>query len=87
MKGEIAIVTDKCTGCGGAPVCRVFCGYGALELRDDPETFPFRRMHVVAERCTGCGGCVARGPKGSRILGCPWDAIRLVPASRPASPS
>ncbi len=77
MPTRIAFVTDKCTGCGGAPVCRVYCPCGALRLVDDHGHHPFKRVEVDAALCTGCGSCVARGPNGSRVFGCPWDAIRL----------
>ena len=80
MRTEIAFVTERCTGCGGAPVCRVYCPEGALQLVDDRDHFPFKRMQVNPTLCSGCGACVARGPKGSRIFGCPWDAIRLTAA-------
>ena len=77
MRTKIAFVTERCTGCGGAPVCRVYCPCGALRLVDDIDHFPFKRMQVDPNLCTGCGACVSRGPKGSRIFGCPWDAIRM----------
>ncbi len=76
---RVARVSELCTGCGGTPICVVFCPQGALELTDDAENVPFKMMEVNPSQCTGCGSCIARGPKGSRILGCPWDAIRLVP--------
>jgi NAD-dependent dihydropyrimidine dehydrogenase PreA subunit len=79
MQKRAAFVTERCTGCAGAPVCRIFCPCGALEIMEDRENFPFKRMQVNADSCTGCGSCVTRGPQGARILGCPWNAIRLTP--------
>lgn len=78
MQTRVAFVTEGCTGCGGAPVCRVYCPEGALQLVEDTNHFPFKKMQVDPALCSGCGSCVARGPKGSRIFGCPWDAIRLM---------
>ena len=77
MEPRIAFVTERCTGCGGAPVCRVYCPRGALETVEDVDHFPFTRVRVDRTLCSGCGACVARGPNGSRIFGCPWDAIQL----------
>lgn len=80
MSRKKAVVTEGCTGCGGAPVCRIFCPRDALVLFEDRENEPFRRMQVDESACTGCGSCVSRGPQGVHLLGCPWNAIRLVAA-------
>jgi len=72
-----AFVTDACTGCGGAPVCLVFCRYGALELMPDDENYPFGKMVVNRRLCRGCGLCIAGGNNGVRLTGCPWGAIRM----------
>ncbi len=77
---RVAVVTAFCTGCGGAPVCRVYCKYDALQLVEDPETYPLKRMTVNEKRCVGCGACVAAGREGLMLTGCPWNAIRLVTA-------
>ena len=82
MQKRVAFVTETCTGCGGAPVCRVYCPQGALRLVEDEDNFPFKRVQADPVLCSGCGACLARGPRGSRIFGCPWDAIRLVGGSR-----
>ncbi|MFZ5565320.1 MAG: 4Fe-4S dicluster domain-containing protein [Thermodesulfobacteriota bacterium] len=74
-----ALILDWCTGCGGVPVCRVYCKFDALHLVADEENYPFRRMTVDAVRCVGCGACVSGGPDGLVLTGCPWNAIRLVP--------
>jgi ferredoxin len=75
----IAYVNDRCTGCGGAPVCLRACKNGALELEWDTENYPLKRMRVNPFKCTGCGACVSRGDNGILTTGCPWDAIRLMP--------
>ena len=80
MRDKIAFVTEKCTGCAGAPVCRIYCPKGAFELTEDRDNYPFKRMRVNPERCSACGACIARGPGGSRLLGCPWDAICMIAA-------
>lgn len=77
---RVAFVSDFCTGCGGTPVCRVYCKYGALKLVEDPETYPLKRMTVDRDRCIGCGACISGGRDGLLLTGCPWDAIYLVTA-------
>lgn len=74
-----AMILDWCTGCGGVPVCRIYCKFDALQLVDDPDNYPFRRMTVNSVRCVGCGACISSGPDGLVLTGCPWNAIRLVP--------
>ncbi len=76
----VARVTESCTGCGGSPVCRIFCRRDALQLMDDPENYPFTKMRVDSSRCSGCGNCQAGGPDNIQVTGCPWNAIRLVAA-------
>lgn len=83
MHKRTAFVTERCSGCGGAPVCRIFCPHGALELREDRESFFFKKMEVKPGSCTGCGSCITRGPHGTQILGCPWNAIRLIQVRDP----
>ena len=29
--------------------------------------------------CIGCKKCTSKGPDGSFLDGCPWDAIEMVP--------
>jgi ferredoxin len=78
---RMAAIADWCTGCGGVPVCRVYCKFDALHLVEDTENYPFRRMTVDGGRCVGCGACVASGTQGIVLTGCPWNAIRLMPVS------
>lgn len=83
---QVACILDTCTGCGGQPVCRIFCKRKALWLADDPENYPFKKMRVDPEQCTGCGSCVQNGPQGIHLSGCPWDAIRLIPKKPAMTP-
>ncbi|MFZ5569962.1 MAG: 4Fe-4S dicluster domain-containing protein [Thermodesulfobacteriota bacterium] len=80
---KIARVTEGCTGCGGSPICRIFCSRDALRLMEDPENYPFKKMQVDSSRCSGCGNCQTGGPDSSHVTGCPWNAIRLVAAAEP----
>lgn len=73
-----AFVTGACTGCGGAPVCMIFCSYEALGMITDNENYPFRKIVVDSLLCKGCGSCVSSGTNGVRLTGCPWDAIQMV---------
>lgn len=73
---SVAQVSERCSGCG---VCKVFCTSGALDLIEEKDFPPLKKMQVDPALCTGCGNCLTRGPNGARILGCPWDAIRLIP--------
>lgn len=76
---RVAHVSDFCTGCGGVPVCRVYCKFDALQLVDDRENYPFKKALVDTGRCVGCGACVSSGQQGLMLTGCPWNAIRLIP--------
>ncbi|MFO8048863.1 MAG: 4Fe-4S dicluster domain-containing protein [Desulfosudaceae bacterium] len=75
---RVAVVSDLCTGCGGSPVCLVYCKFEALRLIDDPHNYPFKRIMVDREACIGCGACVSGGKDGLMLTGCPWNAISLV---------
>ncbi|OQX63932.1 MAG: hypothetical protein B5M56_01450 [Desulfococcus sp. 4484_241] len=74
---RVAVIAEWCTGCGGAPVCAVYCRQNALRLVDDPDNPPFKIMTVDADRCIGCGACVTGGANGIFLSGCPWGAISL----------
>ncbi len=74
---KIAVIDPWCTGCGGAPVCMVYCKSNALKPVKDPKAYPFMMMTVDSATCIGCGACVANGRQGLMISGCPWNAIHL----------
>lgn len=76
---KIAVIEPWCTGCGGAPVCMIYCKKGALIPVADHEAYPFKRMTVDSRLCIGCGACITSGPMETRLGGCPWDAIILKP--------
>jgi ferredoxin len=75
----LAVITDACTGCAGAPVCQPYCPVDACMLlvpaADAP---PYMRIWVDPLKCVGCKKCVTRGPEEQFLEGCPWDAIRMV---------
>ncbi len=77
---ELAIITEFCTGCAGSPACVDYCPveecmYWVPDL-DHP---PFGRIEVDPYTCIGCKKCTSKGPDGSFLDGCPWDAIEMVP--------
>jgi len=76
----LAMITDDCTGCAGAPVCQPYCPVDeCMLLVPAADAFPFVRIWVDPLKCVGCKKCVTRGPQGAFLDGCPWDAIVLVP--------
>lgn len=76
----LAVITDACSGCSGAPVCEIYCPVDECMLlvpaADGP---PHLRIWVDPLKCVGCKKCVSRGPEELFLDGCPWDAIRMVP--------
>lgn len=78
----LAVITDACTGCSGAPVCQIYCPVDdcmILVAADDAR--PFGRIWVDPLKCVGCRKCMSRGPEETFLEGCPWDAILMVPTS------
>lgn len=45
----------------------------------DPEYPPFGRIEVDKATCIGCAKCTSKGPDGTFLDGCPWDAIEMIP--------
>jgi ferredoxin len=75
----LAVVTDACTGCSGAPVCQIYCPVeDCMLLVPAEDAFPFGRIWVDPLKCIGCKKCVSRGPAETYLDGCPWDAIVMV---------
>ena len=78
----LAVITDACTGCSGAPVCQIYCPVDdCMVLVGADDAFPFGRIWVDPLKCVGCRKCVSRGPEETYLEGCPWDAIVMVPTS------
>ena len=77
---EIAVITECCTGCSGSPACVPYCPVAdCMYWVPDEEHPPFGRIEVDPELCIGCKKCTSKGPDGSFLDGCPWDAIEMVP--------
>lgn len=79
----IAVATAACSGCGGVPVCEVYCPVeNCMVMVPDPEAGPGGRMWIDPLRCVGCRRCLPGGPLGTFQEGCPWDAIVMVPTAQ-----
>jgi ferredoxin len=78
----LAIITDACTGCAGAPVCQIYCPVvDCMLLMPAEDALPAGRVWVDPLKCVGCRKCVSRGPDEAFLDGCPWDAIVMVPTA------
>ncbi len=78
----VAVTTENCTGCAGSPVCINYCPVDeCMYWIQDEDHPPFGRIEVDAQTCIGCKQCIAKGPDGTLLDGCPWDAIEMVPIS------
>ncbi|MFN8624813.1 MAG: 4Fe-4S ferredoxin [Candidatus Binatia bacterium] len=76
----LALITDACTGCAGAPVCQPYCPVDeCMILLPAEDAYPYGRIWVDPLKCIGCRKCTTRGPEGLFLDGCPWDAIAMVP--------
>jgi ferredoxin len=76
---QLAVVTECCTGCAGAPACVAYCPVAdCMYWVVDEEYPPFGRIEVDPLLCIGCRKCVGQGPDGAFLDGCPWDAIEMV---------
>ncbi|HLW78143.1 MAG TPA: 4Fe-4S ferredoxin [Terriglobia bacterium] len=77
---ELAVITECCTGCAGSPACVPYCPVeDCMYWVTDWEHPPFGRIEVDPSTCIGCKKCTSKGPDGSFLDGCPWDAIEMVP--------
>lgn len=78
----LALITDVCTGCAGAPVCQLYCPVDdCMILVPADDAYPYGRIWVDPLKCIGCKKCLSRGPEGLFLDGCPWDAIVMVPTN------
>ena len=75
----LAVITDACTGCAGAPVCQPYCPVDdCMLLVAADDAFPYGRIWIDPLKCVGCKKCASRGPDGTFLDACPWDAIAMV---------
>jgi len=78
----LAVITESCTGCAGAPVCQIYCPVELCMLSLPAEdAWPYGRIWVDPLKCVGCRKCISDGPDETLLEGCPWDAIRMVATS------
>ena len=75
----LAYITEACTGCAGAPVYQSYCPVEeCMVLVENPRAPAFGVIEVDPFKCIGCKKCVTKGPEGTLLDGCPWDAIVMV---------
>lgn len=75
----VAVVNSACTGCSGSPACVDYCPVeNCMVWVDDDENPPLGRIEVDPLLCIGCKLCTSKGPDGTLLDGCPWDAIDMV---------
>ena len=76
----LAVINENCTGCAGSPVCIAYCPVAdCMYWVPDNEHPPFGRIEVDPQLCIGCKLCTSKGPDGTFLDGCPWDAIDMIP--------
>jgi ferredoxin len=76
----LAVINDACTGCSGSPACVEYCPIDACMFWvPDSDHPPFGTIVVDPLTCIGCKLCTSKGPDGTFLEGCPWDAIDMVP--------
>lgn len=76
----LAVINDQCTGCSGSPACIDYCPVAeCMYWVPDADHPPFGRIEVDELLCIGCKLCTSKGPDGTFLEGCPWDAIDMVP--------
>jgi ferredoxin len=75
----LAVILDNCTGCAGSPACAEYCPVEACMFWvPDMDYFPAGRIEVDPNLCIGCKLCTSKGPDGTFLEGCPWDAIAMM---------
>jgi len=76
---ELAVISEVCTGCAGSPACVEYCPVAeCMFWVPDEDHPPFGHIQVDPKLCIGCKKCLAKGPEGSFLDGCPWDAIEMI---------
>ncbi len=76
---QLAYVNEACTGCAGSPVCQSYCPVDeCMVLVQNPSAPAFGVIEVDPFKCIGCKKCTAKGPEGTLLDGCPWDAIVML---------
>ena len=79
---QLAVINENCTGCAGSPACIAYCPVDTCMFWvPDEEHPPFGRIEVDKAICIGCAKCTSKGPDGTFLDGCPWDAIDMVETS------
>ncbi len=77
---RVAVISESCTGCSGSPTCAEYCPVeGCMFWVPDEANPPFGRIATDKRLCIGCARCTSRGPDGTFLDGCPWNAIDMVP--------
>ena len=77
---EIAVINECCTGCSGSPACVAYCPVEDCMFWLPDEDHPtFGVIQVDPQTCIGCKLCTSKGPDGTFLDGCPWDAIDMAP--------
>ncbi|MCS6806015.1 MAG: 4Fe-4S ferredoxin [Acidobacteriota bacterium] len=75
---QLAVINENCTGCAGSPVCIAYCPVDSCMFWvPDEDHPPFGRIEVDKALCIGCAKCTSKGPDGTFLDGCPWDAIEM----------
>lgn len=76
---QLAYINENCTGCAGSPVCQEYCPVEncMILVKDDEFAPSFGRIVVDASVCIGCKKCTSKGPDGTMLDGCPWNAIDM----------
>ena len=78
----LALINENCTGCSGSPACVDYCPVeDCMFWVSDGDGLPFGRIIVDPLLCIGCKLCTSKGPDGTFLEGCPWDAIDMVPVA------
>ncbi|MGI8784285.1 MAG: 4Fe-4S ferredoxin [Acidobacteriota bacterium] len=78
----LAVINENCTGCAGSPACQDYCPVENCMILVQDDATPFSKIIVDPLQCIGCTKCVSKGPHGTFLDGCPWDAIDMIPLAQ-----